>query len=121
MLSHHRKGFTKAVSRLPHTISTKTGIRDGTTQQLNFLFFYFDTTSKARRRSEINHHTWYHTHILFSFLFAQIETRDDEFAELNGKFTTCERITANLLQEVMKYRDNVTCKCYLHTFHAIEA
>ncbi|KAF9295595.1 hypothetical protein BGZ88_001828 [Linnemannia elongata] len=58
------KGFTKAVSRLPHTISTKTGIRDG--------------------------------------------TRDDEFAELNGKFTSCERITANLLQEVMKYRDNIT-------------
>ncbi|KAF9157039.1 hypothetical protein BG015_007565 [Linnemannia schmuckeri] len=58
------KGFTKAVSRLPHTISTKTGIRD--------------------------------------------ETRDDEFAELNGKFVACERITANLLQEVMKYRDNVT-------------
>ncbi|KAH7046161.1 hypothetical protein BKA57DRAFT_482527 [Linnemannia elongata] len=61
---HTWKGFTKAVSRLPHTISTKTGIRDG--------------------------------------------TRDDEFAELNGKFTSCERITANLLQEVMKYRDNIT-------------
>ncbi|KAG9063188.1 hypothetical protein KI688_004789 [Linnemannia hyalina] len=55
------QGFTKAVYRLPHTISTKTGIRD-----------------------------------------------DDEFAELNGKFTTCERVTANLLQEVMKYRDNIT-------------
>ncbi|KAK3841434.1 MAG: hypothetical protein J3R72DRAFT_445470 [Linnemannia gamsii] len=58
------KGFTKAVYRLPHTLSTKTGIRD--------------------------------------------ETKDDEFTELNGKFITCERITANLLQEVMKYRDNIT-------------
>ncbi|KAF9090684.1 hypothetical protein BGX23_005802 [Mortierella sp. AD031] len=33
---------------------------------------------------------------------------DDEFAQLSVKFTTCEKITANLLLEVMKYRDNVT-------------
>lgn len=32
-LLHHRKGFTKAVSRLPHTLSTKTGIRDGKNQE----------------------------------------------------------------------------------------
>ncbi|KAI1320000.1 hypothetical protein EDD11_002331 [Mortierella claussenii] len=59
-----RKGFTKAVSRLPHTLSTKTGIRD--------------------------------------------ETKDVEFLELNNKFTACEKVTANLLAEVCKYRDNVT-------------
>ncbi|KAI7826019.1 hypothetical protein BC939DRAFT_486669 [Gamsiella multidivaricata] len=58
------KGFTKAVSRLPHTLSTKTGIRDG--------------------------------------------TKDIEFQELNSKFTACEKVTAKLLEDVCKYRDNVT-------------
>ncbi|KAG0276370.1 hypothetical protein BGZ95_007616 [Linnemannia exigua] len=75
-----RKGFTKAVYRLPHTLSTKTGIRDGTDSIRLFIEAF---TSRER-------------------------TRDDEFTELNNKFTTCEKITANLLQEVMKYRDNVT-------------
>ncbi|KAG9325201.1 hypothetical protein KVV02_002055 [Mortierella alpina] len=60
----HRKGFTKAVSRLPHTLSTKTGIRD--------------------------------------------QTKDVEFIELNNKFTTCEKVIANFLNDVCKYRDNVT-------------
>ncbi|KAI8363113.1 hypothetical protein B0O80DRAFT_432756 [Mortierella sp. GBAus27b] len=58
------KGFTKAVYRLPHTLSTKTGFRD--------------------------------------------ETKDPEFIELNNKFTECEKITAALVTEVCKYRDNVT-------------
>ncbi|KAF9940344.1 hypothetical protein BGZ65_007235, partial [Modicella reniformis] len=35
-------------------------------------------------------------------------TKDIEFIELNNKFTQCEKITANLLAEVCKYRDNVT-------------
>ncbi|KAF8923915.1 hypothetical protein BGZ58_002379 [Dissophora ornata] len=36
------------------------------------------------------------------------ETKDVEFQELNTKFTSCEKITANLLADVCKYRDNVT-------------
>ncbi|KAF9924617.1 hypothetical protein FBU30_005440 [Linnemannia zychae] len=44
----------------------------------------------------------------FSPFLQLIGTKDPEFEELNGKFTTCERNTANLLHEVMKYRDNVT-------------
>ncbi|KAF9359930.1 hypothetical protein BGX26_010975 [Mortierella sp. AD094] len=37
-----------------------------------------------------------------------VQTKDVEFIELNKKFTSCEKMTANLLIEVCKYRDNVT-------------
>ncbi|KAG0018871.1 hypothetical protein BGZ80_006629, partial [Entomortierella chlamydospora] len=37
-----------------------------------------------------------------------VQTKDAEFIELNKKFTTCEKVTASLLTEVCKYRDNIT-------------
>lgn len=103
----YRKGFTKAVSRLPHTLSTKTGIRDGNYRSLKSSFCSQDHSSCTVRALNLVTHATCFAH---SSLPSTVETTDVEFRELNNKFTACEGSTGLLLTEVCKFRDNVTGK-----------